>query len=142
GLWGPAIAGEAQLGLQSWCAGTPGIALALLECFRLTAEPVYLEVAREALAGTIALLARPFHSGTLCCGSAGYRHIFIEAYRVTGERSWLALAAKPPRLAPSARAWARLGLHQGELGIAYLDDRLAHPGALPLPALGASSVGG
>jgi hypothetical protein len=142
GLLWPTIAGADELGLQSWCAGTPGIALALLECFRLTREPVYLEVAREALAGTITLLARTFHSRTLCCGSAGYRHIFVEAYRVTRERAWLALAAQQPPLARSARSWSRLGLHQGELGVAYLDDRLADPDALPLPALGASSVGG
>jgi hypothetical protein len=103
---------------------------------------VYLEVAREALAGTTTLFARPFHSRTLCCGSAGYRHIFVEAYRVTGEDTWLALAARQPRLARSAVPWSRLGLHQGELGAAYLDDRLADPAALPLPALGASSVAG
>jgi Lanthionine synthetase C-like protein len=142
GLMWPTIAGAAQLGMQSWCAGTPGIALALLQCFRLSHEPVYLEVAREALAGTATLFARPFHSPTLCCGSAGYRHIFVEAYRVTGEDAWLALAARQPRLARSARPWSRLGLHQGELGAAYLADRLANPAALPLPALGASSVAG
>lgn len=142
GLVWPSIAGAAQLGMQSWCAGTPGIALGLLQCFRVSREPVYLEVAREALAGTIALFANPFHSRTLCCGSAGYRHIFVEAYRVTGEDAWLALAARQPRLVRSAVAWPRRGLHQGELGAAYLRDRLAEPAALPLPALGASSVGG
>jgi hypothetical protein len=50
-LYWPAIAGEQDLALQSWCAGTPGIALALLQCFRLTSEPAYLEFARGALEG-------------------------------------------------------------------------------------------
>ena len=140
GLFWPATAGAQELGLQSWCAGTPGIALALLQCFRLTHEAVYLEVAREALEGMKLLFGKPFFSPTLCCGSAGYRHIFVEAYRVTGEDAWLVHARREARLAPSATSRPRLGLHQGELGIAYLADRLANPRALPFPALGAFSL--
>lgn len=139
-LFWPAIAGDAQLGLQSWCAGTPGIALALLQCFRLTGEPAYLDVARGALAGMQVLARREFHSKTLCCGSAGYHHIFLEAHLVTGEPAWLAQAALPARFARSHRPRPTRSLLQGELGIAYLAERAANPTAFPLPALGGSSA--
>ncbi|HET7502808.1 MAG TPA: lanthionine synthetase LanC family protein [Kofleriaceae bacterium] len=138
-LW-PAIAGQRELGLQSWCAGTPGIALALLSCFRLTREPAYLEFARGALDGVRHLFDKAFFSKTLCCGSAGYRHIFVEAYRITGETAWLELAERDARYARRAGPRPRLGLHQGELGIAYLAERLAQPRAFPFPALGVSSM--
>jgi hypothetical protein len=138
-LW-PATAGNRQLGLQSWCAGTPGIALALLQCFRLTGLPVYLDAARGALDGMTLLMRRPFSSRTLCCGSAGYHHIFLEAHRITGQAAWRDEALRPARLSRSARPWPRLGLHQGELGIAYLAERVANPDACPLPGLGPSSA--
>ncbi|HEU4731994.1 MAG TPA: lanthionine synthetase LanC family protein, partial [Kofleriaceae bacterium] len=138
-LW-PTIAGQRELGLQSWCAGTPGIALALLQCYRLTREPAYLEFARGALDGVKVLSNKMFFSKTLCCGNAGYRHIFIEAYRITGEPEWLEHAARKARYSPGARPRPRLGLHQGELGIAYLAERLAKPLGYPFPALGASSA--
>jgi lantibiotic modifying enzyme len=140
GLYWPAIAGDEQLGLQSWCAGTPGIALALLQCFRLTRQPVYLEVARDALAAMKSLARKVFVSRTLCCGSAGYRHIFVEAFRITREVEWLEHAAREARFSSAAQPRSRLGLHQGELGIAYLADRLASPGSYPFPALGVSSA--
>lgn len=138
-LW-PAIAGQRALGLQSWCAGTPGIALALLQCFRLTREPAYLEFARAALDGMLALASKRFHSTTLCCGSGGFRHILLEAHRVTGDGGWLAAAARKPRLSPSTRRRLRRGLLQGELGLAYLAARRDHPQALPLPGLGTTSA--
>jgi hypothetical protein len=137
-LW-PSMAGAPRLGLQSWCAGTPGVALALLACFRLTREPAYLELARGALEGMRLLSGRAFFSNTLCCGNAGYRHIFLEASLITGDRAWVAEASRAARFSPAARPRPRLGLHQGELGIAYLAERLAKPQAYPLPALGASS---
>ena len=139
-LYWPTIAGEEQLGLQSWCAGTPGIALALLQCYRLTLQPVYLEVARDALAAMKSLSSKVFASRTLCCGSAGYRHIFVDAYRITHEAEWLEHASREGRLSSAVKPRPRLGLHQGELGIAYLAERLASPRAYPFPALGASSV--
>ena len=139
-LYWPAIAGEDRLGLQSWCAGTPGVALALLQCFRLTRRPVYLEVARAALAAMKSLAGNVFASTTLCCGSAGYRHIFLEAYRITHEAEWLAQASRADRSSSAVKLRPRRGLHQGELGIAYLAERLARPHACPFPALGVSSV--
>ena len=139
-LYWPSIAGQRQLKLQSWCAGTPGIALALLQCYRLTREPAYLDPARDALEGMKALSNKAFFSDTLCCGSAGYRHIFVEAYRITAEPQWLAHAARDVRASPSVSPPPRRGLFQGELGIAYLADRLARPHAFPFPGLGASSV--
>lgn len=138
-LW-PRTAGAPHLGLQSWCAGTPGVALALLTCFRLTREPAYLELARGALGGMRLLSGRAFFSNTLCCGNAGYRHIFLEAAVITGDRAWLTQASRAPRFSTAATPRPRLGLHQGELGIAYLEERLAKPQAYPLPALGASSA--
>lgn len=140
GLLWPATAGERALDLQSWCAGTPGIALALLQCFRLTGQPVYIEVARGALEGMKLLASKAFITRTLCCGSAGFRHILIEAHRITGEVAWLEQALRPVRLSAPARRRPRLGLLQGELGIAYVEERLANPHACPLPALGPSSV--
>jgi lantibiotic modifying enzyme len=136
----PATAGNRELGLQSWCAGTPGVALALLQCFRLTREPAYLEFARGALAGMKAFASKVFVSKTLCCGNAGYRHIFLEAYRITAEEEWREHASQEARCSPSVTPRPRLGLLQGELGIAYLADRIANPLAYPFPALGASSV--
>jgi hypothetical protein len=138
-LW-PATAGDRELRLQSWCAGTPGIALAMLQCFRLTGLPVYLDVARGALDGMMRLARRPLSSGTLCCGSAGYHHIFLEAHRITGQPAWRDEALRPARLSRSARPWSRRNLLQGELGIAYLAERVAHPDACPLPGLGSSSA--
>jgi hypothetical protein len=138
-LW-PMIAGQDHLGLQSWCAGTPGVALAMLECFRLTRQPVYLEVARGALDGMELLATGALPSRTLCCGNAGYRHIYVEAYRITGEAAWLVHASRRARYASSARPRPALGLHQGELGIAYLAERLASPLAYPFPGLGAASA--
>jgi len=138
-VW-PAMAGATRLGLQSWCAGTPGVALALLECFRLTRQAAYLELARGALEGMRLVSRRVFFSNTLCCGNAGYRHIFLEAYRIMGEAAWVDQASRVPRFSPSARPRPRLGLHQGELGIAYLAERIARPLSYPLPALGASSA--
>lgn len=139
-LFWPATAGDRDLGLQSWCSGTPGVALALLQCFRLTREPAYLEFARGALEGMKALASKAFFLKTLCCGDAGYRHIFLEAYRITAEDEWREHASQEARFSPSVTPRPRLGLLQGELGIAYLADRVANPLAYPFPALGASSV--
>lgn len=83
---------------------------------------------------------RIFVSRTLCCGSAGYRHIFVEAYRITGEAEWLEHASREPRISSAATRRPNRGLHQGELGIAYLTERLSSPSSYPFPALGASSV--
>lgn len=138
-LW-PMMAGAPDLGRQSWCAGTPGIALALLQCFRLTREPAYLDFARAALDGVQALSRKPLPSRTLCCGNAGFRHIFLEAHCVTGEPGWLSLAAVEARYSSTTRRRPRLGLFQGELGIAYLAERRRQPHALPLPGLGPSSA--
>lgn len=139
-LFWPSIAGQRELKLQSWCAGTPGIALALLQCFRLSGEPAYLDPARGALEGMKVLANKVFFSRTLCCGSAGYRHIFLEAYRITAEQHWLEQASREARVLPSVTPRPRRGLLQGELGIAYLAERAARPHAYPFPALGPSSV--
>jgi len=138
-LW-PMMAGARSLGRQSWCAGTPGVALALLQCFRLTREPAYLDFARCALDGMQALSRKLLPSRTLCCGNAGFRHIFLEAHCVTGEPGWLSLATREARYSPTARRRPRLSLLQGELGIAYLMERRRQPHALPLPGLGPSSA--
>lgn len=139
-LFWPSIAGQRELRLQSWCSGTPGIALALLQCFRLTGERAYLEPARGALEGMKVLSTNGFPSSTLCCGSAGYRHIFVEASRITGEPQWHEHAANEARFSPPVVGRPRRGLLQGELGGAYLAERFARAHAHPLPGLGASSA--
>jgi lanthionine synthetase-like protein len=138
-VW-PMIAGQQDLGLQSWCAGTPGVALALLECFHLTRQPAYLAAARGALEGMKLLASRVFFAKTLCCGNAGYRHIFLEAYRITAEPAWVEHASQAARFSNAAKPRPRLGLHQGELGISYLLARIANPLIYPFPGLGVSSA--
>jgi hypothetical protein len=138
-LFWPSIAGERELKLQSWCSGTPGIALALLQCFRLSGETAYLDAARGALEGMKVLSSKLYVSDTLCCGRAGIRHIFLEAHRITGEAQWLEHGSRA-QLSPSVTPRPRRCLLQGGLGLAYLADRAARPDAYPLPGLGASSA--
>jgi Lanthionine synthetase C-like protein len=142
-LW-PEVAGGAGLGVQAWCQGTPGVALALLALHRLTGEPAYGELAEGGLAGTELIADKVGTDPTLCCGQTGFGHIFLEAYRLTRERKWLDLARQAvQRVSPvvhSARRHRR-SLHKGTLGLAYLHQRLESPLAYPMPGLGALSAG-
>ena len=134
-LWLERTVGN-ELGLQSWCHGTPGVTLALLALHRLTGEESYRELALHGLAGMELLVAAGGSNPTLCCGRAGLAHIFLEGFRHTGEEKWLAAArdlaqAGTPRFHPH-----RLGLFKGTLGWTYLHERLAAPLAYPMPGLG------
>jgi hypothetical protein len=139
-LW-PETAGAAGLGVQSWCQGTPGVTLALLALHRLTGEDAYGELARDGLAGMELIVDKVGTNPTLCCGQTGFGHIFVEAFRLTRRRKWLALARRVARTVSPVFRPHRLNLHKGTLGVAYLHQRAAEPLAYPMPGLGAQSAG-
>jgi hypothetical protein len=143
GLLWPNFTGPTfELGLQSWCAGTPGIALSLLAIHRLSGEEVYLELARGALRGAMLMEPRANLAGGVCCGLAGFGHLYVEAFRITGERKWLSEARRVQarcREHPGAPIRSR-SLFKGRLGVAYLHDRCADSSRNPFPGLGALSV--
>lgn len=138
-LW-PEVAGGTGLGVQSWCQGTPGVTLALLALHRLTGEDAYGELARDGLAGMELLVDKVGTNPTLCCGRTGFGHIFVEAYRLTRQRKWLALARRVARTVSPVFRPHRRNLHKGTLGVAYLHQRAAEPLAYPMPGLGAQSA--
>ena len=125
-VW-PTAAGSSDFSRQSWCAGTPGIALALAACYRYTGAAHYRDLLELA---TPAIAALPSANQTLCCGRAGRAHILVELGRVADART---VAACPVR--PGFYAGAPGSLMQGTTGVAYLSARLAAP-TLPLPGLG------
>jgi hypothetical protein len=133
-IW-PAMTGQTlDRVYHAWCHGTPGVALALSGCERLSGAREYGALAADASAS----IARAGNPGkTFCCGQSGRAQILVELYRCTRDRRWLAaarrLAATPGRAHLSREH--RRGFARGALGIAYLDARLAAP-ALPLPATG------
>jgi hypothetical protein len=140
-LW-PEVAAGKDLGLQSWCHGTPGVTLALLALHRVTEEEAYLKLALRGLTGMELLVEAGGSDPTLCCGRTGLGHIFLEGFRLTGETRWLDAAR---RLAQTGRPLFRphrLGLFKGTLGWTYLHQRLAEPLAYPMPGLGAQSGDG
>lgn len=139
----PERAGGADIDIQGWCHGGPGIGLALACSDRLEGRGGFTDLSRRALEG-----ARRFDPGAdnFCCGSVGRVQILIEAYRLSGRTDWLAKArAAAERLAaraagaPAPRRAPR-GFHKGALGLRYLAERLACPDGLPLPGLGPLSV--
>jgi hypothetical protein len=135
-VW-PQQTGAPTLALQSWCHGTPGVALALLALHRITGEPAYAELAAGGLAGARWLIGhQPPVDSTLCCGTAGIAQIFVEAYRVLGDSQWLEVAR---RLDPAPIRGAR-SLFKGDLGRIYLGLRLHDPLGYPMPGLAFASV--
>jgi len=128
-----------HLGLQSWCAGTPGVALALLVAADLSGESAYRELAEGALAGAELLAAHPCVSASLCCGSAGYGHIFLEAYVRTGQRRWLDAARACIVTSEPNGARGSRSLFKGQRGAVYLAERVSRPHALHMPGLGTIS---
>ncbi len=138
-LFWPQVSGATEFGMQSWCHGTPGVVLALLALHRLTGEAAYIELALSGLAG-MELLVDGATSPTLCCGRTGFGHIFLEGFRLTGERRWLHAARQAAQtISPQFRPH-QLSLYKGTLGVAYLEQRLAEPFAYPMPGLGALSA--
>ena len=140
GLLWPEVAEENDVGLQSWCHGTPGVTLALLALHRVTEETAYLELALGGLAAMELLVDAGGSDPTLCCGRTGLGHIFLEGFRLTEEPRWHAAAR---RLAETARppfCPHRRSLFKGTLGWTYLHQRLEEPLAYSMPGLGAQSV--
>jgi hypothetical protein len=137
-LW-PQVAEGRDVGLQSWCHGTPGVTLALLALHRVTEDEAYRQLALGGLTAMQLLIDARANDPTLCCGRTGLGHVFLEGFRLTGEERWLAAAR---RLAGTSRPMFRphrRGLFKGTLGWTYLQQRLAEPLAYPMPALGAQS---
>ena len=125
--------------MNAWCHGAPGIGLALLCCYGLNGKKDFRSLAQQAFC------FRPErqNSDIFCCGVAGSCQVLVEAYRMSGEKSWLATATRLRRCNPNmAPAWAdrKGGFLRGDLGVRYLDLRLRYPCRLPLPGLGALSV--
>jgi hypothetical protein len=130
--------GDGALG--GWCHGSPGIGLALLACYQVTKEIHFWQLAEQALNG---MFLGPPQSDSFCCGRVGQSQILIEAYRVTGNSRWMALARDraitPIKGNVRDRALSR-GFHKGSLGRAYLNWRLLYPKRLALPGLGLLSA--
>ncbi len=134
-VWPPLSDGPASTVTGAWCHGVAGIALALSICHRVTADAAY----RELLDEVAPSLDRIACSGpTFCCGRSGQAQAMIELYRDTGDPSWIerarATAATPVAMTLSTEFPE--GFSQGALGLAFAEQRLATPLALPLPATG------
>jgi serine/threonine-protein kinase len=136
-VWPSSTAGEVAGLSSALCHGSAGIALALHGCHRLTGEAAYRELRDVALDAVVRL---PSQNQTFCCGRAGRAQVLLELHRHDGDPRWLdaarRVAAEPTP--PMSRRASRRSFHQGRLGLAYLDERLRHPRALPLP--GAASA--
>lgn len=142
GLLWPEVAGETDLGLQSWCHGTPGVTLALLALHQVTEEAAYRQLALRGLSGMALLADAGGSNQTLCCGRAGLGHVFVEGFRLTGETRWLEAARRLALACTPLFRPQRLDLFKGTLGLTYLHQRVARPFAYPMPGLGALSGDG
>jgi lantibiotic modifying enzyme len=139
-LW-PIAAGDEEINMNTWCNGAPGIALALLGCYKATGKKSYLDLLTRAARG-----AEMYSGGdnpTICCGFAGKAHLFMEAYRLFRKKSWIQKARRilPDRpeealpQPPFPKNSICNGLFRGAPGIAYAYDRLSDPD-LALPGTG------
>ena len=77
-----------------WCHGAPGIGLSRLRAYRLLQREDVFEDVGAALRGTYAPLPTlpPTAMFALCHGAAGNAELFLEAFDVTGEEGYLAIA--------------------------------------------------
>jgi lantibiotic modifying enzyme len=138
-LW-PESSLDDEIKVNSWCHGAPGIALALLGCYRVTGKTAYLELFKRAALGS-----ERYHSTyktDICCGTAGKANLFVEAYRYFRKKSWLERARK---LLPDNRRQSLSPLNflsqnrntffRGVTGVAYTYDRISDPD-LALPGTG------
>jgi hypothetical protein len=122
--------------INGWCHGAAGVALAAMAARRLSSDPSYDPLVECALPSAYALRGggRDF-----CCGAAGQAHVFVEAYRLLGDRRWLRRARVAER---GLTGWCPRNrtLQRGRLGLEYLRLRLDHPDHLPMPGLGPLSA--
>jgi serine/threonine-protein kinase len=137
-LW-PEKTLDEEINSNSWCHGSPGIALALLGCYRVTGKTSYLELFKRAAWGS-----ERYHSihRSICCGFAGKANLFIEAYRYFRKKSWLERARKMlpdnrrKTISPlNFRSHDRNTFFRGAMGVAYTYDRITDPD-LALPGTG------
>lgn len=77
-----------------WCHGAPGIGLARLRLYKLTARPDVWEEAVAALRGTYTPLSTlaPNSMFALCHGAAGNAELFLDAGEVLGDAGYTAIA--------------------------------------------------
>lgn len=68
------------------CKGAPGIALAYLKAFKITADQQYLDIAKEAL-----MINPDYYTNqksNLCHGISGLGELYLEAYNITKDIFW------------------------------------------------------
>ncbi|HEX2060491.1 MAG TPA: lanthionine synthetase LanC family protein, partial [Thermoanaerobaculia bacterium] len=77
-----------------WCHGAPGIGMSRLRAYELLQREDIYEEAGAALRGTYAPLATlaPNAMFALCHGAAGNAELFLEAFEVSGDEGYLAIA--------------------------------------------------
>lgn len=73
-----------------WCHGAPGVALAYLRAFELTADKPLLEIALRALATHTPNIR--YGNLSYCHGLCGLGEIYLDAYRVTRDPQWFSRA--------------------------------------------------
>lgn len=137
---GEPVAAQPPRYMAAWCHGAPGIALSRLRAWQLLGDPVYLEEAHAALAGTEASLAEEQMNFSACHGRGGNAESFIVAADVLGEPALLEVARRVAMQGWEAyeaagRPWpcgtmggvSDPGLLLGEAGIGFFFLRLASP---------------
>ncbi len=72
---------------QWWCHGSPGIGLTFLTLYDYTGNRAFAEVARKALRTHPIDIRYPNLSQ--CHGLGGLGEIYLQAFRVLGDREWL-----------------------------------------------------
>ncbi|HEX2204345.1 MAG TPA: lanthionine synthetase LanC family protein [Longimicrobium sp.] len=139
-LGGEVLPPQAPRYMAAWCHGAPGIALSRLRAWQLLGDPVYLEEAHAALAGTEASLIEEQMNFSACHGRGGNAESFIVAAEVLGEPAMLEVARRVAMQGWEAyesqgRPWpcgtmggvSDPGLLLGEAGIGFFFLRLASP---------------
>jgi hypothetical protein len=122
--------------VNAWCHGAAGIALAAMAGRTLSRDAAYDRLIECALPSAYAMRGG---APDFCCGIVGQGHVFVEAYRLLGDRRWLARARASHA---SLRQWQppNATLQRGRLGLDYLALRVANPDQLPMPGLGPLSA--
>lgn len=135
---------------MAWCHGAPGIALARLALWRISADPVYRQHAERALASVADDLQRAHpaagSSYNLCHGLAGNADILLSGAQLLNQPRWYGLALKVARSGLQTHAehgdWSdglgiagthALGLMLGLAGTGYFLLRISS--RKPLPSL-------
>ncbi|NIP28753.1 MAG: hypothetical protein GWN55_09745 [Phycisphaerae bacterium] len=81
--------------MNAWCHGAAGIGLSRLRALALLQKPTYKDDVENAIAKTITTdisIKYPAQTYTLCHGAGGNAELFLEAYRLFGDKKYLSLA--------------------------------------------------